>query len=172
MPESLSICSASPCLRMRREGESGAAPRIENFTTCRTPARFAARMKFASRATCSAESGDSRNARSTPASAASSEVVSSKFPRTNSTFSVRGNFVSSRLRTIARALTPLAASCLRISRPFVPVAPVIRIITPPAHSAKESCDFLTHQHSTDTYRKQPTKMLRRRPKRQKNQAAL
>jgi len=48
---------------MKREGESGAAPRIENFTTCRIPARFAARMKFASRATCSAELGDSRNAR-------------------------------------------------------------------------------------------------------------
>src|SRR5438552_99245 len=43
MPESSSLFSASPWLRMRREGELGAAPRMENFTTCPNRARFAAR---------------------------------------------------------------------------------------------------------------------------------
>src|SRR5262249_6877561 len=43
------------------------------------------------------------------------------------------------------------------SLPFVPVAPVIRIITPSAHFANDSCGLLTHQRSTGTCRKQPTK---------------
>src|SRR5262249_53412002 len=49
--------------------------------------------------------------------------------------------------------------------------PVIRIITPPAHSFKDSCGLLNASMLTGTFRKQPTKMLPRKPKRQKDQTA-
>ena len=82
IPESMTFSSASPCHFPSVNGEFGSETRIERRTRWRTPARLAAATKLRCCSAIRSPSIETRNAFSTPWSAASIVSGFSKSPTT------------------------------------------------------------------------------------------
>src|SRR5262249_26330404 len=92
----------------------------------------AAPRKFFCHSSCLRSTAVSRKAALTPSRALSSEAGSPRSPSTTSTPGRSSPDAFAAPRTRARTRCPAAESRLTTSRPFVPVAPVTRIIVEPS----------------------------------------
>src|SRR4051812_30616224 len=127
-PERPRCCSTCPCQSPKRNGAPGREPAAEKFTTCRTPARWAASTKRFCASTMSGVGELFRSARSTPSIAASRDCSSLKSPRASSTSSPSSLAAFCGSRASTRTRSPRSSNARTIGTPLFPVPPVMRIM--------------------------------------------